>query len=481
MRNTPYTTAGLLAAVRALREQGHDVDENNNTHVSAYMALREAPPHGVTGERLVERIQWLQMAASASVGERVTHPSRLDFWAVPRRNFPTGLPAFCRGYSCSSEDVAGCDCPNAEFFFIDQAIPRSVLGPDVRTCSCTVTTTGLGPPATGDASATGDAPTTGDAARYRQFEDQVHSIWAEFGSNPAARDRRRFAAQREEAGRRSRRAQIADEAERELAETAARHIADEARYLADEGARAATGEPLALAAGDGPSPATGDRAARQRGFHTGYAADLRSQLAEARSAHLREYGAAQRFAFASATIGGASSGETVPPATGVRSGNIYKEPCDNGDCGQCDVDLSDLFDEDNHNPDFEHDEVPQWALDEWEAQTRDRQEEEEEYRHVEEEEAAGEAVAVAPAVVEAAAETNHPPASADIRYAVRAPCTRRRVRASPSATGDASATGVDECDTDEEALAAALADEDKWTWGSRVQWWQSDAEWTDNL
>ena len=436
MRNTPYTTAGLLVAVRVLREQGHDVDENNNTHVSAYMALREAPPHGVTGPQLVERIQWLQTLASASVGERVTHPSRLDFWAVPRRNFPTGLPAMLRRYSCSSEDVPGCDCPNAEFFFVDAAIPRIVLGPDVVTCSCTVSTTGLGR-RPGDGPATGDAPATGDPARDREFEEQVHSIWAEHAiSNPYAADRRRFQAQTVEASRRSRRREIEEEAERELAEAAARHTADEARYRADEGASAATGEPLVLAAGDGPSPATGDRAARQRGFHTGYAADLRSQLAEARSAHLREYGAAHRFAFASATIGGASSGETVPPATGVRSGNIYKEPCDNGDCGQCDVDLSDLFDEDNHNPDFEHDEVPQWALDEWEAQTRERQEEEEEYRHVEEEEAAGEAVAVAPAAVEAAAaETNHPPASADIRYAVRAPCTRRRVRASHSATG----------------------------------------------
>ena len=115
---------------------------------------------------------------------------------------------------------------------------------------------------------------------------------------------------------------------------------------------------------------------------------------------------------------------------------------------------------------------------------------EEEDRNEEEEEAAGEAVAVAPAVVEAAAaETNHPPASADTRYANTPPLSTAmqpraiadRVRASPSATGDASATGVDECDTDEEALAAALADEDKWTWGSRVQWWQSDAEWTDDF
>ena len=56
-----------------------------------------------------------------------------------------------------------------------------------------------------------------------------------------------------------------------------------------------------------------------------------------------------------------------------------------------------------------------------------------------------------------------------------------RVRASTAATGEVSATGGDECDTDQEALDAALADEDKWAWGSRVQWWQSDHEWTDDF
>ena len=441
MRNTPYTTAGLLAAVRVLREQGHDVDENNNTHVSAYMALREAPPHGVTGERLVERIQWLQTLASASVGERVTHPSRLDFWAVPRRNFPNGVPAICRGASCSAEDVAGCECPNAEFFFIDQAIPRSVLGPDVKTCSCTVFSTGVGPPATGDASATGDAPATGDAARDREFEERVHSIWAEFASNPWAQDRRRFRAQTVEASRRSRRRQIADEAERELAETAARHIADEARYLADEGASAATGEPdgprprgiLSIAAIRGTAPGSG--AAPSSGAATGDG----SATGGCASAATGDVATTRGDSDAAPPSPG-EAGLMAPP--GLAVGDVYEEACENGDCGLCDAceraELGlmiardeDLFDDHNHNPDFEHEEVPQWALDQWDRETRERQE------------------GVASSATGGGAS---------------------------AATGDGSATGGgasaatgDECDADQEALDAARADKDKWEWGSRVQ------------
>ena len=36
--------------------------------------------------------------------------------------------------------------------------------------------------------------------------------------------------------------------------------------------------------------------------------------------------------------------------------------------------LYDNDDDPNHNPDFEHGEVPQWALDQWERETRERQE-----------------------------------------------------------------------------------------------------------
>ena len=57
-----------------------------------------------------------------------------------------------------------------------------------------------------------------------------------------------------------------------------------------------------------------------------------------------------------------------------------------------------------------------------------------------------------------------------------------------AATGDGAATGGGSgacgtlplpCDTYQAALDAARADNDKWEWGSRVQWWQSDKEWTE--
>jgi len=77
----------------------------------------------------------------------------------------------------------------------------------------------------------------------------------------------------------------------------------------------------------------------------------------------------------------------------------------------------DLFDDDNHNPDFEHEEVSQWALDEW-ARELGQDLLQARFPGTEEEDRKWEAanpIAAAPAVVEpavvqaAAAETNHPP------------------------------------------------------------------------
>ena len=105
-----------------------------------------------------------------------------------------------------------------------------------------------------------------------------------------------------------------------------------------------------------------------------------------------------------------------------------------------------LYDNDedhNHNPDFEHEEVPQWALDQWERETRERQE------------------GVASSATGGGAS---------------------------AATGDGAATGggngacgtlTPPSDTDQAALDAARADNDKWEWGSRVQWWQRDKEWIE--
>ena len=101
-----------FVAVQRLRQQGHDVDENNDTGVRTYMALREAPPHRVTGDALVESIRWNEWRLGLRPGPRMT--LKQDFWAVPRANFPDGLPAVMKNASKESEDYAGAPCRNED-------------------------------------------------------------------------------------------------------------------------------------------------------------------------------------------------------------------------------------------------------------------------------------------------------------------------------------------------------------------------------
>ena len=128
--------AQAFVAVRNLRQRGHDVDENNDTRVQTYMALRGgAPPRRVTGVQLVERIRWLDAVQRLSTGQRLAG-LRVDFWAVQRANFPDGtLPAICNNAVLSAVDYAGAPFSNDDFYFIDQMIDRSILGPGVRVCS----------------------------------------------------------------------------------------------------------------------------------------------------------------------------------------------------------------------------------------------------------------------------------------------------------------------------------------------------------
>ena len=158
--------AQARVAVRRLRLGGHDVDENNETHVQAFLALRARAPR-VSGNRLAAYIR--------SLDRPVGPPPRLDFWAVPRVNFPDGLPLRCLDAVVPPEHTTGSALSGDEYYFIDQMINRSVLGPDVMVCSCIVT-------------AAGDVPATGDGAATRDDRGASGSIVTATGDGPVTGD-----------------------------------------------------------------------------------------------------------------------------------------------------------------------------------------------------------------------------------------------------------------------------------------------------
>ena len=363
--------------------------------------------------------------------------------------------------------VGGLRGTSDDYYLVDRLIDRMLLGPNVLVCSGTVISQSpdqrslhsrsgreLSITAIGDeadirlrsgATATGDggdaAHATGDAARVFDDTDAAPRIeW------------------------------LADEVL-----DAGRSHDPQVRRQAMPGYEAATGGPPVATAGD--AAVTGGRA------------------------NLREYGAAQRFTFARAATGDAAAtgddqgdfpqwaiattddadddGETpawaratcvaaafIATASSATRDDAAAAATGDGSSSAIGLALP-LYDNDddpNHNPDFEHDEVPQWALDEWEQETRDHQ--------------AG--VASSATGVDATTGGGNGGTSVDPN---NMPPASRDVRLIPSDTDqaalDAALTMTPPSDTDQAALDAARADEDKWVYGSRVPWWGSDEDWTD--
>ena len=83
--NTPPRLAGVKIAIANYKRQNHMVDENKAEHVAAYILLRETQMR-VSGKMLVDYLESLRTT--------VTHgdSSTFHYWAVPRGNFPNGLP-----------------------------------------------------------------------------------------------------------------------------------------------------------------------------------------------------------------------------------------------------------------------------------------------------------------------------------------------------------------------------------------------------
>ena len=112
----------------AFRRQNYAIDADNQEHIDAYLALR-AVNKRTTAKQLAMYIETLQH--TICVGEQ----NKATFWAVPRGNFPEGLPDAIKKALCPADVTRDCSLPASDYFFIDMMINREQLGMGVGTCS----------------------------------------------------------------------------------------------------------------------------------------------------------------------------------------------------------------------------------------------------------------------------------------------------------------------------------------------------------
>ena len=84
-RNEAPGIAAVKAAIANFRRQNHIVDEKNDEPVSVYVLLRDTHKR-FSGQMLVDYLGSLKMTVSHG------DLSTIGYWAVPRVNFPDGLP-----------------------------------------------------------------------------------------------------------------------------------------------------------------------------------------------------------------------------------------------------------------------------------------------------------------------------------------------------------------------------------------------------
>ena len=132
------TVGSAKVALANFRRRNFSVDPEDPDHQQAYMTLRDT--HGrVNGRMLVNFLNTRQQQVSS--GQR----NVMYYWAVPRCNFPRGLPPAIAAAEVSADNarhVKGFS-PD-QVWLIDQSTPRTDLGLDVWIAKRFV---GLRPPA----------------------------------------------------------------------------------------------------------------------------------------------------------------------------------------------------------------------------------------------------------------------------------------------------------------------------------------------
>ena len=143
--DAPPAKAAIRASLQNFRRQNFAIDENNVDHINAYLTLRSSNSR-CGGAQLESYIKSLKQTVQSGEENKAT------FWAVPRGNFPNGLPENIQKAVCKDDVTTGCSFSASEYHYIDMVIPREALGMNVGTSSKILNklSEGIAEAATGD-------------------------------------------------------------------------------------------------------------------------------------------------------------------------------------------------------------------------------------------------------------------------------------------------------------------------------------------
>lgn len=115
------------AALQGYKRQHHAVEPDNEDQLKVYIEMREKFQRVSGG-------QFLKYLETGKQEVKAGNQSVLSYWAVPKANFPNGLPKKI-ALAESSDGVADAEgidqVDRDQFYVIDQCVPRDQLGKNV--------------------------------------------------------------------------------------------------------------------------------------------------------------------------------------------------------------------------------------------------------------------------------------------------------------------------------------------------------------
>ena len=113
-------------ALANFQQQRFQVDPDNTDHQQAYMILRDQTSR-VSGKMLMGYLNTKKEVVSS--GQRAV----VKYWAMPRANFPRGLPPSIAPSEVTGDDARACKYDPVREYLIEQNIPQTALGLGVYT------------------------------------------------------------------------------------------------------------------------------------------------------------------------------------------------------------------------------------------------------------------------------------------------------------------------------------------------------------
>ena len=128
------TQSDILQAKRSIdlrQKKGFDLDSGNPDHVTTYLQLRKFNAR-VTAESLVSALRNRETTLDMSAGHR------FEYYGVPKRNFPDGLPPAIMALEVKPEEIAeleqvgGGKMDSEDYYVVDCQAPRQSLWRNVK-------------------------------------------------------------------------------------------------------------------------------------------------------------------------------------------------------------------------------------------------------------------------------------------------------------------------------------------------------------